>query len=282
MGKRRQFELTAEPDPCPELEVELGPGGDGVGAWIPTEKHTRLAKYVRATWGARAKLPSRVFIDPFCGSGRIQVRGEAGTRDGGALVAWRQALLNRAPFSRMLVGDLLPARSAACAARLAALQAPVERFTGPAVDTVRKMVARVPSGSLTLAYLDPYNLEALSFEIIRTLSTLRKVDLLVHFSRMDLHRNVDMELDAKRARFDEAAPDWREHLARVAKPQLPGAFFEYWQSKVRGLGFSVSAEMPLVTADNGAPLYRLVFFSRHELPNRIWGDVARGPNRELF
>ena len=26
-------------------------------------------------------------------------------------------------------------------------------------------------------------------------------------------------------------------------------------------------------------LYHLVFFSRHELPNRIWGDVAQGPNQ---
>lgn len=29
------------------------------------------------------------------------------------------------------------------------------------------------------------------------------------------------------------------------------------------------------------PLYHLVFFSRHELPNRIWSDVAQGPNREF-
>ncbi len=29
------------------------------------------------------------------------------------------------------------------------------------------------------------------------------------------------------------------------------------------------------------PLYHLVFFSRHELPNRIWSDVAQGANREF-
>jgi len=39
--------------------------------------------------------------------------------------------------------------------------------------------------------------------------------------------------------------------------------------------------MPLVRDEGNRPLYHLVFFSRHELPNRIWGDVAQGPNREF-
>lgn len=99
---------------------------------------------------------------------------------------------------------------------------------------------------------------------------------------MDLQRNVDLELDSKRARFDEAAPEWRAHSIGVSKTQLPTAFFEHWQRKVQELGFTVSKEMPLVRAEGSAPLYRLVFFSRHPLPNRIWDDVAKGPNRELF
>jgi hypothetical protein len=31
----------------------------------------------------------------------------------------------------------------------------------------------------------------------------------------------------------------------------------------------------------GQPIYRMVFFARHDLPNRIWDDVARGQNRSL-
>lgn len=282
MIKRRAFELKIEPDPCPNLEVELGPKGEGVGAWVPTEKHTRLAKYLGATSRARVKFPKRVLLDPFCGPGRIRVKDESITRDSGALVAWRQSLADNAAFTQVLVGDIEAGRSAACEARLAALKAPVERFTGPAVDTIKQMAARVPARALTLAYIDPYNLEFLSFEIIRTLAALKSVDLLIHFSTMDLQRNVDLELDDRRARFDDAAPGWRAHSKGLSKAQLPGAFFEFWRSKVQGLGFAVSREMPLVRAENRAPLYRLVFFSRHPLPKRIWDDVAKGPNRGLF
>lgn len=34
--------------------------------------------------------------------------------------------------------------------------------------------------------------------------------------------------------------------------------------------------MPLVPNDANHPIYRLVFFARHDLATRIWGDVARG------
>lgn len=46
-----------------------------------------------------------------------------------------------------------------------------------------------------MALLDPYNLEFLSFSILQELSKLRKVDLLINFSTMDLERNGDLEFD---------------------------------------------------------------------------------------
>lgn len=282
MPKKQAFELRNEPDACPTLEIELGPKGEGVGSWVPEMKHTLLAKLLGGTRGAWAKWPRRVLIDPFCGPGRIQVKGETFTRDGGAVVAWRQSVAGAAPFTQVLVGDIDGTRSAACHARLVAAGAPAEQFAGPALMTVPQMLARVPLGSLALAYLDPYNLELLSFEIIRALAAHKSIDLLVHFSSMDLHRNVDLEFDPERDRFADAAPGWREQLKGTSKPQLPAAFFAYWCSKVRALGFTFSKEMPLIRGDKNEPLYRLVFFSRHDLPKKIWDDVAKGPNRTLF
>jgi len=282
MTKRQTFSLKVEPDPCPTLAVEEGSKGEGVGRWVPEKKHTLLAKLISGTHGARAKFPQRVLIDPFCGPGRIRVRGETITRDGGALVAWRQSVIDNVPFTSLLVGDLETDLSAACYARLTTLHAPAQKFDGTAEQTVKTMVSQVPRNALCLAYLDPYNLETLSFEIIRTLSELRHIDLLVHFSTMDLNRNVDLELDEKRARFDDAAPGWREPARSLSKGQLPGTFFDYWQSLVKQLGFTFSKEMPLVRDEGNKPLYRLVFFSRHDFPKRIWDDVARSPNRNLF
>jgi three-Cys-motif partner protein len=146
------------------------------------------------------------------------------------------------------------------------------------------MARAVPQNALVLAYLDPYNLAYLSFGIIRALGELRHIDFVVHFSTMDLQRNVEMELDPRRARFDVAAPGWRETLNAngLSKAALRRAFFEYWTSLVESLGFTLSNQAPLVRGDRNEPLYRLVSFSRHPFANGIWDDVAKGRNRELF
>lgn len=224
-----------------------------------------------------------MYIDLFCGPGRIQVKGESMTRPGGAQVAWQHSLLDDVAFTSCLVGDLDAARASACAERLRAIGAPATAFPGAAESTVDQVLGTIPKGALCLAYLDPYNLQYLSFNVIEKLARLQFVDFAVHFSTMDLRRNVLMEYNPERARFDDAAPGWRQHVDPLAfvRGDADEAFFDYWCGLVRGLGFSISRRMPLVRDEGNRPLYHLVFFSRHELPNRIWGDVAQGPNREF-
>ena len=182
----------------------------------------------------------------------------------------------------MLVGDKIAERANACAARLKALGAPVTAFAGAAVDTVPKMVAAVPRGALCCAYVDPYNLELLSFDILKALANL-KVDLAINFCTMDLTRNAELEFDSDRRpiRRNGSGLAGGAVNANTSKANMPGEFFKYWCGLVEGLGFQYSREMPLVRNDQGRPIYRMVFFARHDLPKRIWADVARGPNRTL-
>lgn len=268
----------------PDLPIERGPHGRGVGRWVPDEKHHYLKRYLDATREAQKKFPERVLIDPFCGPGRIQVEGEGFTREGGSVMAYRQSVKSGAPFTKVLVGDIDPGRVRANELRLACLGASVSAFTGPANETVDAMIKAVPPGALALAYIDPYNLEYLSFSIIERLSRLRHVDFAVHFSLMDLTRNIDMELDPKRDRFDHALPGWRTRVPTEAlsKSSLPGWFFKDWCDAVEALGLKVSWQMPLITDGKGRSIYRLVFFSRHPLPDRIWNDIARSRNLDLF
>lgn len=268
-------------DACPLLPIEDGKKHAGVGRWVPEVKHTLLAKYVDAAHAAaRTRWKGWVLIDPFCGPGRIRVKGDATTRDGGALIAWRQSVASGTPFAKVLVGDKDGARLDACVARLQAAGAPVIGFSGPAVQTVGKMVQHVPDGHLCLAYLDPYNLAYLDFSIIEALAKLR-VDFIVHFSDMDCHRNADMELDEKRARFDDTLPGWRKKLAGHSHSTLFVAVMNYWMQLVKDLGFEFAGEMPLVKNDSAATMYRLAFFARHDLPKRLWDEVARDQEREL-
>ncbi len=272
------------PDPCPDLLVELGPENKGVGSWVPHDKHRLVAHYLDATQHAWKKWPKRVLIDPFCGPGRIQVKGESGTRDGGALVAWRQMDENQVPFTHCLVGDLAEERARACESRLRAVGATVTAFPGPAAETVSRMLSHVPRDALTFAYVDPYNLEYLSYPMLAQLASLKNVDLAVHFSTMDLTRNVDHELDPARARFDEVAPGWRDQpmASRASKASLADEFFRYWVELIRGLGFTAAKAMPLITNDSNNGLYRMVFFARDKFPLKIWDDVAKDATRDLF
>lgn len=272
------------PDSHPELPVERGPHGRGVGRWVPEQKHLYLTRYINATREARKKFKQRVLLDPFCGPGRIQVEGESFTRDGGSIAAFRQSLASEAPFTSVLIGDIVAERVRANETRLRAAGAPVKAFVGPALQTSHEMAAAVPFGALVLAYIDPYNLEHLAFPIIERIATLQYVDFAVHFSLMDLHRNIDMELDPKRERFDDTLPGWRTAvpLDSLSKSTLPGWFFSAWCDAIGRLGFRISGQMPLITNSRGNSIYRLVFFSRHALPDRIWGDVARSATQELF
>ena len=101
-------------------------------------------------------------------------------------------------------------------------------LSGPAVETARQAVQLVPQrSSLCLAYLDPYSLEHLSFDFIRTLATLPRIDFAVHFSTMDLTRNVEAEFE--RGRFDEAIPGWADAVdpTMVTKRKLREVVFDY-------------------------------------------------------
>jgi three-Cys-motif partner protein len=275
-------DLTVQTDPCPNLIVERGTENLGVGPWVPAEKHRLLCEYLHASRHAWAKWPNRVLIDPFCGPGRIQVRGESATREGGTVLAWR-TLATSAPFTKVLVGDIEDERVRACKARLNAASAPVQDFTGPAVRTIHDMVAAVPRGSLCFAYIDPYNLRLLSHSILKALAPPLRVDLAINFSTMDLIRNVDFESGPGRDGFDDVAPGWKEHLARQGTSRSAKwiEFFRYWVELVRNLGFEYSKEMPLIENDTGQGIYRMVFLANHDLPKRIWADVARGPNKSL-
>ncbi len=124
MARKTLLNRPIAPDPCPHLAIERGPEERGVGSWVPTQKHRLLTEYLFATSGAWKKWPSRVFIDPFSGPGRVQVAGETVTRDGGAVIAWRALAEKQVPFTKMLVGDLAADRSHACESRLRALGPP--------------------------------------------------------------------------------------------------------------------------------------------------------------
>ncbi|MGH8217196.1 MAG: hypothetical protein ACREUT_01305 [Steroidobacteraceae bacterium] len=107
--------------------------------------------------------------------------------------------------------------------------------------------------------------------------------MFINFSTMDLQRNIEMEFDPTRNRFESAAPGWSKQpsILRANSSSVKLEFFKYWHQRVVSLGFPYNEVMPLVYNEQGLGIYRMVFFARHALPNRIWGEIGRNHNPTL-
>lgn len=197
------------------------------------------------------------------------------------MVAWRQSQISNASFDQVLIGDLDKSKVDACQARLAAAGCKVKAFQGKAEDTVNDMIRAVPPRSLCLVYIDPYNLSLLSYQMLKALASLPKVDFVVHFSTMDWLRNTANATNPAYPRLDEVSPGWRDRLSGVSNSSLPVALFNDWYANIEALDFQFAKAHPIFN-NTQHEIYKLVFFARHPLPIKLWGDVAKEKNRSLF
>jgi three-Cys-motif partner protein len=150
----------------------------------PREGLYRDSKVPPPSWRGGAS-----YIELFSGPGHSFVREAKQIIDGSPLVAFKAAQAS-VPFTEMHLNDFDATKSAAVDARLRALGGAPISYSNLANVAVDKIVAVVNPSGLHFAFLDPYNLENMSFDIIKKLSKL-KVDMLIHVSVHDLQRNLE-------------------------------------------------------------------------------------------
>jgi three-Cys-motif partner protein len=174
-----------------------------------------------------------------------------------------------------MIADKDPARLEACCGRLKALRAPVVKFDGDAVSTIPKIVSKLHPSGLHFVFLDPFSLEALDFKIIEALSVLKRIDMLVHVSQMDLQRNLGANLRNEQQAYDCFAPGWRTGVNLNQAPiGIRTSVFEYWRDQVAKRGVWPSADMRLITADKNQPLYWLLLAAKHETAHAFWATAS--------
>ena len=168
--------------------------------------------------------------------------------------------------------------AAAVERRLRALGGQPRCYSDPADVAVDKIVAALNPSGLHFAFIDPYNLEALSFEIIRKLAKL-KVDMLIHVSVQDLQRNLD-DYSKEGGVFDTFAPGWRGHVdQRQAIASFRAALMKYWIDEICKLGTTPAKGVELIVGSKRQRLYWLVFVSGHSLGRKLW-EAIRDPMRQ--
>ncbi len=263
--------------------TELITGDDGlpaaeVGVWA-VEKHNYLRRYLDISSATRKKFlgPGKAgatFIDLFSGTGRARIRETDQWIDGSAVAAWKIALEGGSPFSEILIADIDDECRSACVERLKRLDAPVRELTGSAIEAAKEAATAVNSYGLHFAFLDPFNLAALNFSIIQTLSRLKRIDMLIHVSVMDLQRNLERNLSVNGA-FDSFAPGWRDAVdTNRSQLEIRRLVFEFWRDQVSKLGTGTANDVKLITGENNQRLYWLLLAAKHDLARKFWAVAA--------
>lgn len=271
---------------------ELVPGDDGllaeeVGQWA-LDKQDYLCRYIDISRGVRAKyLPpagngGACYIDLFCGPGRSRVRETGAWIDGSPIAAWKKSEGVGTPFSKIIIADQDPVRLEAATERLERLGAPVVPLEGSAIDTVREARQRAGRYGLNFAFLDPYSIGQLAFDLFHELSQLKRIDVLAHVSKMDFQRNMPSNIAHEQGEFDAFAPGWRE----TVDLQQPHAavrrdVFKYWRNLVAEKGIPTSEDIKLITGERGQHLYWLLLAARHDLAHSFWRTATKGNQGEF-
>jgi three-Cys-motif partner protein len=163
------------------------------------DKHDYVRRYIDATWGARRKFfgLGAAYIDLFAGPGRARIRTNGAIIDGTPLIALRH---DQAPFSRVLLCDVDPENVAALRERTKTFEDRVRIIEGDCNERIDEIMKLIPPGGLNFAFIDPFNLNAIEKPTLLALASVKKMDLLIHFSTMDFKRNVRMGSPERAAR----------------------------------------------------------------------------------
>lgn len=260
---------------------------DVVQSWTK-HKHGRLRHYLSISSAARNKFitspaHSSAFIDLFCGAGRAWVEETEEWIDGSAVAAWKISKESGAPFTDVYVADKEEEKRRATVERLQRLGAPVREFQGSAVEAAGAVSETVSKYGLHFAFIDPYGLAPLNFQVIQSLAKIRRMDMLIHISKMDHQRNLRINLQNDASALDSFAPGWREKIDQnQTEKNIRVQVINYWKELVAETGKTASENWDLVKGSQGQHLYWLLLVAEHELAQRFWNETTKERQGNLF
>lgn len=258
-----------------------------VHAWSEEKYH--LVQHYAAVFckSMKGKWGSLVYLDIFSGPGRSKIDGKR-IIDAPPLIV----LSSEYSFDKYIFCDVLREKCDALKVRITNLSK--ERQThiicGDANRTTEEILRALPPYKkehkvLGLCFVDPYKIDNLKFETIKSLST-RFLDFLVLLpTDMDAHRNVGAYEKPENKKVDEflGDSDWRDKWA-VAKSHGDhfGIFIaNQFTNSMTALGYKDPGieNMKLVrSVEKNLPLYRLALYSRHELGKKFWREAVKYTN----
>lgn len=241
---------------------------------------------------------ARCYIDLYAGTGKFQLEGQCNFHLGSALLA----LTTKHPFTHYFFVEKSQENfDILCQRCEGATQTKKKILCGDANLRVKEIVDEIKSiehnrlrdewSSLNLAFLDPDGLE-LEWETIEKLASVRKMDLIIYYSQSGLTRNfencisLDADTDIDRFFGDR---EWR-NIYKTSQSSVHRKLIDHYKHKLSRLGYLDIRDVedslePLMKNSKDAPLYRLIFASKHERGHEFWKKITERDlygNKRLF
>jgi three-Cys-motif partner protein len=283
------------------MQGYLKPQDDGLpmresGPWV-IEKLDYLKRYIDIFSTSMQGKPWRAinYIDLFSGPGKCYIPETEAVHSGSPLLA----LTTQHPFTGYFFVDLNAENTNALQKRCSAspIRDRVQCLIGDSNVVVADIVENIlildktfirgQWSSLNLAFLDPNGLE-LEWHTVATLAKLKKIDLIIYYPQMGLTRNMSKDYKSdEETKIDMffGGTKWRdiyERYQRKEEPFIHRKLMDYYKSKLQRLGYKevlrddeIGDEPLIRNAKKNAPLYRLLFASKHPLGHDFWRKVIR-------
>jgi len=249
------------------------------GLYIPTvgdwsrDKHWFLTRYIDAfTTSMKDKQWQGLhYIDLFAGAGIERLKTSEELHWGSPLIAAQSTH----PFTGLHLCEKNKRKHSALKSRIEKFRADAQVLHGDANKQIAEIVKTIPSGSLSLAFLDPYGLH-LEYDTLKVLSEIR-CDLIILFpDRVDALRNWEKNyLHNPNSNLDRClgtGSDWRSILNKTPHDRLCETLRDLYIEQIRDLGYN-EIEFERIEA-NKHPLYVLILCSRHHLASELWRGIS--------
>jgi three-Cys-motif partner protein len=262
------------------------------GVWA-TEKLDYLYRYLNMFTTSMHGKPWKGlhFIDLFSGPGKCKLRETQQILLGSPLLA----LTLPYPFSQYFFADI--DQTAIEALRNRCNSSPhaanIQYLVGDSNQMVTNIAGQIEkidrqyikgqwSSSLNLAFLDPEGLE-LEWTTVATLGKIKRMDLIIYYPQMGLSRQMPKDIQNDSAIKIDAyfgGNEWRGVYLRYKMGKIQGlhrSLMDLYEEKLKSLGYvEIKENEPLMrNTGRNAPLYRLIFASKHPLGNEFWQQVTR-------
>jgi three-Cys-motif partner protein len=271
----------------------LMPEDDGLlmreaGEWA-SEKLFYVERYIRMfETSMREKWPDRNYLDLLAGPGKNRLRDTGSVLLGSPLLA----LTAEHPFTGYYFVESGPEDAKALRERCDASghAGRVRVFNDDCNVVVDQIVADLKHEhpkSLNLAFLDPEGLE-MQWATVAKLASVPRMDLIINYPEGGLNRMMPVAVDSGGdTAVDRFFGDrgWRNIYAgwqRSPSGSVHWDLIDFYRNRLQALGYvevrrddEIGDEPLMRNTTRNAPLYRLLFASKHPLGKRFWNAVTR-------